>query len=83
VAHLKHRVAHGGYAFAASRTWKIKNREQLEEALKVEDRHFQEALEKYMRWLGSIVIKMPKEYEIALRKITDEYNNFPRKAAQS
>lgn len=79
---LRYRHWNGGYVFAASRTWRIKNLKQLNEALKVEDRHFQIVLEQYMRWLESKVIKLPEKDEIVLKKkITEEYSSFPRSQA--
>jgi len=79
---LRGRHWEGGYAFAASRAWKIKNDEQLNEAIKIEDRHFQRVLGQYIRWLRSKVIKLPKKDEMALKKIISEnYSEFPRSLA--
>jgi hypothetical protein len=76
---LRGRHWEGGYVFAASRTWRIKTLEQLNEALKVEDRHFQIVLDQYIRWLRSKVIKLHEEDEIALKNIiSSNYNSFPR-----
>jgi len=76
---LRGRHWEGGYVFAASRTWRIKTLEQLNEALKVEDRHFQKVLEQYISWLRNKVIKLPEKDEIALKNIISRnYNSFPR-----
>ena len=36
------------YVLAASRPWKIKNREQLDEALEIEYKHFQKVLGEFI-----------------------------------
>lgn len=79
---LRGRHWEGGYAFAASRTWIIKNSEQLNEALEVEDRHFQKAMEQYFRWFRGKVVKLSKEDELALKKeFSHSYSGFPRSQA--
>jgi len=70
----------GGHVFAASREWRIKTIEQLNEAVKVEEEHFSNVLEEFVLWLKSRGLNLGGSAEEGLRRrIRKIYVSHPQK----
>jgi len=68
----------GGYGFAVSREWRIKDLEQLNEALEAEEGHFSNVLGEFIGWLGSNGLDLGDGAEEALRKrLRELYDAYP------
>lgn len=75
---LEGRYWHGGYAYAASREWRIKTREELDAALEAEERHFWGVIEAFMQWLRVGELHLGVDVEEELRKgLRETYANYP------
>jgi len=68
----------GGYVFAASKEWRIKTLEQLDEALEAEEGHFSSVLGEFIGWLRSNGLNLGDGAEEALRKrLRELYDAYP------
>lgn len=68
----------GGYLFAASKEWRIKRLEQLDEALVMEEKHFSSALDDFIGWFRSNGLNLGEEAEESLRrKMRKCYDAYP------
>jgi hypothetical protein len=67
-----------GYVFAASKEWGIKTAEQLKDALEVEEKHFSNVLDEFVKWLRRNSLNLGEKAEEALRKeIRELYVAYP------
>jgi len=67
-----------GYLLAASKEWKIKTLENLNEAKVEEDKHFRSSLEEFIGWFRSNGINLGERAEEGLRRRMREfYANYP------
>jgi len=66
------------YVLTASRPWKIKNREQLNEALEIEHKNFHRVLEEFIQWLRDGGLNLGEKAEESLRGgISKLYASYP------
>jgi len=66
------------YVLVASRPWKIKNREQLDEALEIEHKHFQRVMEEFIQWLRDRGLNLGEKAEESLSgRISELYTRYP------
>jgi len=70
---LQYNYWNGGYLFAASKEWRIKTLDQLNEAIEEEDKHFRNRLEEFIGWLRSNGLNLGKNAEEGLRKKMKEF----------
>jgi len=75
---LQSKYWNGGYLFAASKEWRIKTLEQLDEAMEEEDKKFHNSLEEFIEWFRSNGINLGEEAKDGLRRRMREfYNAYP------
>jgi hypothetical protein len=68
----------GGYLFAASKEWRIKTLEQLDEALAMEEKHFSSTLEEFIGWFRSNGLNLGEKAEESLRRrMRKFYSTYP------
>jgi hypothetical protein len=80
---LKGKCWDAGYLFAASREWRIKTFEQLNAALKVEDKQFSTKLEEFIGWLRDNGLSLGDHAEESLRvRLKKFYDAYPREMAK-
>ncbi|MEM2886174.1 MAG: hypothetical protein QXF24_08815, partial [Thermoproteota archaeon] len=70
---LRARYWDRGYLFAASREWRIKTLEQLNEAQKLETRNFMSKLDEFIGWLRRNGIILERSAEEYLRRRAGEF----------